>query len=209
MAMATAQPAPPLRLMTSAPLVRVRSKILFCPGVTVGQPGKRKTVHCGAGPDRDHRVAVFAEDEGSYLRGRQLQFLGNEALKAGGVEHRAQTDDLLPRETGILDRQMSQDIDRIRDDENDRVTLRARGFDVRNDLHEDGDVAVDQVEAGLIRFATGAGGDEEDVAVGCPRVVAGVDTLIGTETRSVQEIQGFTIGHILIRIDQLDFGYDS
>src|SRR5207249_1520898 len=52
----------------------------------LGQPGQRQAVDGGARPDGHHRVAVFTEDEGFYLSGRQLEFVSDQRAKAGSVE---------------------------------------------------------------------------------------------------------------------------
>src|SRR5690349_13171742 len=79
----------------------------FLGGVRVetGPLLERQTVDGGARPDRDHAVAVLAENEGVDLRRRRLQAFGEIAAKARRVEHGAQADDALPGEAEPFDRE--------------------------------------------------------------------------------------------------------
>ena len=114
----TANPEPPLSLMTWAPAVFVSSKhILRELGVEAGPLLDRQPGDGGARPDRHHAVAVFAEDQGFHLRRRHLQSLAEIALEASRVEHRAQAEDAIRRQAGALDGQVGQHIDRIADDD--------------------------------------------------------------------------------------------
>src|SRR5690348_16705363 len=57
----------------------------------------------GTGPDGDHAVAVFAEDQGVYLRGRHLEAAREITAEAGGVELGAKAEHALPGQAGIFD----------------------------------------------------------------------------------------------------------
>jgi hypothetical protein len=79
MAMPTAQPAPPFRLMTSAPLPLVRSKTAFWnPGVHSGNPASGRPLTAALDQIGHHRIAVLAQDERLDLRRGQLEFLRDE-----------------------------------------------------------------------------------------------------------------------------------
>ena len=93
--MPTAKPAPPLSLITSAPLPRVRVKERFGEaGIPAGKFLERQAGGLGRRPDRHHAVAVLAQDQGRHLRGRQLERFGDQAAEPGGVELSAQADHL-------------------------------------------------------------------------------------------------------------------
>ena len=106
-----------------------------------------------------HAVAVLAEDQGLDLRRRQAGLQGDQRAEAGGVELRAQADHLGRIELQIVDRQPGEDVDRVGDDEDDRVLLQAGGLERVEDLLEERDVAVDQIEPALVGLAAQAGGD--------------------------------------------------
>ena len=61
---------------------------------------------------------MLAQHESFDLRWREAQFVGNEGTETARVQHRAQSINLVPWQTKPLHRQLSQDIDWIRDHEN-------------------------------------------------------------------------------------------
>src|SRR6266545_1316741 len=169
----------------------------------LGQPGQRQAVGGGAGPDGHHRVAVFTQDESLDLGRRQLEFVGDERAEAGSVEHRAEAIDLLPWQTTPLHREMGKDIDRVRDHEDVGILARARGFDAVEDLHEQCDIAIDEVEPRLVGLAAQSGGDEEEVAIGCARVVTRIDFLVAAEGAAVEQVERFALGHVPVGVEDL------
>src|SRR5207249_603596 len=171
----------------------------------LGQPGQRQPVDSGAGPDGHHRVAVFTEDEGFYLSGRQLEFVSDQRAKAGSVEHRAQAIDLLPGQTASLHRQCREDIDRVRDHKHVGVLAQSRGFDTVEYLGEEGDVAIDEVEPRLVGFAPQAGSDEKEVALCRARVVARINPVVTAKGAAVQQIECFAFGQVFVGVENLDF----
>src|SRR5207249_12036384 len=172
----------------------------------LGQPGQRQPVDSGAGPDGRHRVAVFTEDKGFYLSGRQLEYVRDQRAEAGGVEPRAQAIDLLPGQTASLHRQMREDIDRVRDHKDVGVLAKARGFEAVEYLREQRDVAADEVEPRLVGLAPQARGDEKEVAVRRARVVARINLLVTAKGAAVKQVKGFAFGQVLVGVENLDFG---
>ncbi len=130
----TANPAPPLSLITSAPLPRVRVRSASASRrVPARELLERQAGGLGRRPDRHHAVAVLAQDQGRDLRRRQLERLGDQAAKPRRVELGSQADHLAGRQIELADGQIGQDIDRVGDDQHDRVALQAG----RGDLAED------------------------------------------------------------------------
>ena len=143
-----------------------------CAEVQPGNFSSGKPAGLRGRPDRDHAVAVLAEDRGRDLRRRQP------SASAIRLRNRAESS-CVPRpitwrggQAELRRRQVGQHVDRVRDDEDDRVLLRARGLDLAEDVQEQLDVAVDQVEPALVGLAPEAGGDADEVALG-DRLVAG------------------------------------
>jgi hypothetical protein len=74
---------------------------------------------------------------------------------------------------------------------------------------EERHVAVDEVEARLIRLTAQAGRDQEDVAVGGAIVVTCVNLLVAAERSAVQQVERLTLGQILVRVEDLQLGHQS
>ena len=69
------------------------------------------------------------------------------------------------RQIEPLGRQVGQHVDRVRDDQHDRVaSCSPRLADLAQDAEEQIDVAVDQVEPAFVGLAPQAGRDADDVA---------------------------------------------
>ena len=86
--------------------------------------------------------------------------------------------------------QIGQDIDRIGDDQHDRVALEAGRADLAEDAQEELDVAIDQVEPALVGLAAQAGRDDDDVALGNRLVAGRADPLIGDQRGAVEQVEG-------------------
>jgi hypothetical protein len=100
-------------------------------GRAFGQARQRQAVDGGAGPDRNHRIAVLAQDQRLDLRRGQLEFLGDERTETRGVKHRAQAINLVPGQAGAPQGQLREDIDGIGNNENVRVLAQTGDFDRR------------------------------------------------------------------------------
>ena len=100
---------------------------------------------------------------------------------------------------------MSENVHRIRHNENLRLLPKTRRFHALEDLHEQRDIPVNQIEAGFIWFAAQACRYEENVAVSSSGVIARVNPLVSSKGATVKQIEGFAVGQILVRIEKLDF----
>ena len=96
---ADGEPRAPLELddLGAAALVSWRRGRRPCVEVQPGNFSSGRPGGLRGRPDRDHAVAVLAEDRGRDLRRRQLERLGDQAAEPGRVELRAQADHLRRR----------------------------------------------------------------------------------------------------------------
>ena len=122
--------------------------------------------HAGDGRvarQRDHRVAVTAEDERVGVLDADAQLHRDERPESGRVEDAGHPEDPLPREPGRLERDVAHRVERVRDDDQDRVwRVLHRLLDDRAD---DARVLGQQVIAAHPGLARQAGGDHDDVRV--------------------------------------------
>ena len=79
----------------------------------------------GVAGERDHGVAVAAEDEGSDVFDADVELLGDEGAEAGRVEHAGHADDALAIEAGLAVGGLGHGVERIGDD--DENATRATG----------------------------------------------------------------------------------
>ena len=128
---------------------------------------------------------MLGENERLDLCRRELQFIGDEGRKARGVQHCAEADHLLPWQTETARRELSENIHRVRDDKDNCVFAQSSRADAVEYLREQRDIAIDEVQARFIRLAAKASRDEENVAVGGARVIAGIDALVRGESGAV------------------------
>src|SRR5262249_55163956 len=137
-------------------------------------------------------------------RRRQVGFLSDERSKSRRVELRAKTDHAVGREFEVIDREASQEIDRIRDDEQDRIVANRRALKRIENLLEQLDIAIDQIETTLIRFASQPGRDAYEIGRCAVVVIAGVNSLIARDARAMKQIERFAACGVGIRIEQVN-----
>ena len=89
--------------------------------VFVNQLGDRNAGDGRVARQRDHGVAVAAEDEGGDVFHADFEFLGDEGTEAGGIEHAGHADDALAREAAHLVGGLGHGVERIRDDDQNAV----------------------------------------------------------------------------------------
>ena len=73
------------------------------------------------GDDGDHLVAVAAEHDRCHVLDRRAGLPGDERLEAGGVEDPRLAEHALLREAGDVLRDVAHRVERVRDDDQDRV----------------------------------------------------------------------------------------
>ena len=96
---------------------------------------------------RNHRVAVAAQHEGRDVRRGDAQVLGDEGPEAGAVQDARHADDALAREAARLQGDVDHRIERVGDDDQDRVR-RVLGR-LPDHVPDDGGVLEKQVVASL------------------------------------------------------------
>ena len=77
---------------------------------------------------RDHRVAVAAEDEGVGVDHAHPELFGDERAEAGRVEDTGHAEDALTREARRLEGDVAHRVERVGDDDQDRVGRVAGGL---------------------------------------------------------------------------------
>ena len=76
--------------------------------------------------DRHHLVAVAAEHDGCHVLDRRAGLPGDEGPEARGVEDPGHAEHALLREAGGVLRDVAHRVERVRDDDQDRVGRLAR-----------------------------------------------------------------------------------
>ena len=188
----------------SSGLFRAFENLILPARRNVFELGEREAGDAGGRPDREHGVAVFAEDQSVDLRRSDAEGFRDESVEAGGVEHGSQAQDLLCGQTQEFNGELRENIDRVRDDEHDGVALQAGILDFTEDGFEKRNVAVDEVEAGFVRLAAQTGGDDDAVHIGAIGIGTGADDLVAAEGSAVQEVESFAFRHCLINVETYD-----
>ena len=151
---------------------------------------------------------MLTEDHGLHLRRRALQIHRQQAAEAERVEQRAQADHAALGQREFLVGEVGEDVDRIGDDEHDRVGPQPLGLDLAEDRPEEDDVAVDERQPALVGFPPQAGGDADHVGVGKALVAPGTDHLVGDRRRSMHHVEGLAVGKIGIRVHDHDLVHE-
>lgn len=104
------------------------------------------------------------------------------------VEISTRSKNPIHRKTRELPSDVGQDIDMVRDDEQDRIGRRLS--ERRDDVAEESDVPLEQIEPRLSRVLPSAGGDDAEIGSGGDSVVnGGGDSGAGEESGGVLEIE--------------------
>src|ERR1043166_8882775 len=90
-----------------------------------------------------------------------------------------------------------------------RVLPESRRLDAVENSHEERDVAIDEIEARLIRLAPQSRRDEKDFAVRRAIIIARINFLIATKRAAVQQVERFALRHVFVGIEDLDFSDES
>ena len=127
----------------------------------------------GTAPGDDLAVTVFADDIGVAVAGVDADVVADHGLEAGGVEDRAGPEDAVFRQAAHLDGGIGQDVDRVRDDDQNAADVTF--FQFRHDEAEDPDVLFDEVQPGLSRSLGRACRHDDDGGICNVIVGAGID----------------------------------
>eukprot|EP00268_Persea_americana_P020237 TRINITY_DN2044_c0_g2_i1.p2 TRINITY_DN2044_c0_g2~~TRINITY_DN2044_c0_g2_i1.p2 ORF type:complete len:262 (+),score=38.62 TRINITY_DN2044_c0_g2_i1:630-1415(+) len=118
----------------------------------------RNPSHAYARPESHRAVPMFSNDVCLYVLCVHIQMVRDEESEAGRVEIRARADDPVGGESGELPGHVGQDIDWVRHDQQDGI--RRVAGEAGDDVGEEGDVPLDEVQAGLPGDLAGAGSDD-------------------------------------------------
>ena len=172
--------------------------------VKLAEGVQRNAGNLSAGPSDKLGVAVLAHDVGLNVARVDLDVGAEHLLQATSIEHGAGTDDVALGQTGHLDGGIGQDVDWVGDDQQNAVE--AGLLDLGNNGLEDVDVLVDQVQACLAGLLGGASGDDDHGGVGDIGIIAGVDLHRFGKRHAVRDIQGLTLGTVLVHVDEDHLG---
>jgi hypothetical protein len=174
------------------------------------QLGERDAGDRGVGRQRDHGVAVAAEDHAVDVVDADAEGLGDEGLVAGGVEDAGHADDALLGELRLLVHDVAHGIQRVADA--DEHGVRGAAGDLAGDAADDLAVDLDELVArgelagdGVL-LARDAGGDDDDVGVGGLVVAVGADELEveAHDRRRLGEVEGLALRKARDDVDEDD-----
>jgi len=148
----------------------------------------------GVAGERGDGVAVLAENEAVDARGIDLQPLAEQGTEAEGVEDGAQADGARRGPAQLGGGEVGEHVDGVGDDQENGVGVRSRGDEIADDGAEEGGVALDQLEAGLVGTPAQAGGDDDDVGAGDVFVASGLDGRGADGGAAVGEVEGLALG---------------
>lgn len=112
----------------------------------------------------------------------------DEVTESRRIQHRSRTEDGSIDPPGHVNRELGQNIDRVRDDQQN--CFRGDPGDVRQQGTEEARVAGSEVEPGLARSLLGPCRDDDDIGVGAHRyLIAGFDGRRAHELQSVAEVE--------------------
>ena len=128
---------------------------------------------------------MLTQDQGFHLSGRRRQLLSDQGPETDRIKLGAQSHHALGRQVEPLGRQVRQDVDRIRNDQDGGIFFVPGAMNALQDSEKQFDVAVDQVEPALVRLAPEAGRDANQIVGGTLLRAARGDHLIGHQAGAV------------------------
>ena len=133
--------------------------------------------------------------------------LAQAGAQARRVEDRAGADQVILGNAGELQEGIGQNVDRVADDDIDRVgrILRDLGDDHLGDVH----IGLRQLKAGLAGLSGNAGRQDHDVRAGSVAVVAGIDRARVAERRALTDVERLTKRLLAVDVDHHDLGRET
>ena len=151
-----------------------------------------------------------AENERVNVFDANFAFHGNEGAHASGVEYACHAKNALLGEAAHLERGLGHGVERIGDHDNDAI--RRMFDDLFNDGFDDVVVGFKEIIAAHAGLARESGGDHNNVAIGCARVIAGrgrnpdsVCVSLG-DWRGFEDVERFAGGRTVENIGEDDVG---
>ena len=134
---------------------------------------ERNTGNTGAGPDRNLGAAMLTHDEGMDIAGIYIEFLPDQRFDTGCVSDRSDTHDPALRNLNVFQCSISQDIDRVRDDQEDGLCVSLS--DLRDNRFKDIYVLTDEIHT-CVAFDPGfSRGNHDNAGIGEIVIPASVD----------------------------------
>ena len=149
---------------------------------------------------------MAAEHEGVGVLDRDAELLGDERPEARRIEDAGHPQDALAREAGGVERDVAHRVERVGDDDQDRVRRMLHGL--LDDGADDAGVLGQQVVAAHPGLAGQAGGDDDDVRAGGVGVVvrAGDPGVVADDRGRLGEIEALALRQPLDDVDEDDVG---
>ena len=167
---------------------------------------QRHAADGGRGDDGHHLVAVAAEHDGLDVLGRRAGLPGDEGAEARRVEDAGHAEHALLREARGVLRDVAHRVERVRDDDEDRVGRLGHGG--AGDGADDVLVRGHEVVAAHAGRARLAGGDDEDVRPGGLLVAVRADDrrLVAEHGAGLVQVERLALRQVLDDVDEHDVG---
>jgi hypothetical protein len=138
--------------------------------------------------------------------GRHAELLGDERPEPRGVQHASHAEDALAGEARCLQRDVAHRVERVGDDDQDRLRGVLRGL--LDDGPDDAGVLRQQVVAAHPRLARQTRRDDDDVGSGRVRVVvrARHPCVVADHRGRLGEVEALALGQSLDDVNQHDVG---
>ena len=158
-------------------------------------------------PRNKRRISVFTENVRVYVLLCDAVVFGNACAKAGSVEDRSRTENLILRQSRHFVKLICQNIDRIR---NNHVNRRRSILDdFGDDALRDVDIRLRQIQPGLSGLPRDARCQNDDVRILCIGVCPCIDGYGVAERRTLPDVKRFAQSFLRVDIDHYDFGRDA
>lgn len=150
---------------------------------------------------------MLAHDPAINRTRRHARLSRQRASQPRRVEERATPNDLRRRQTRVLQREISQNIDRVRNQQQNCFLVER--LHIVDDAAQDRLVATDQVRARFAFLLRCAGGHDDDVALSRFGVLCGAHAGAGVAVVGcVAEVLDLGIADFGFGVDEEDFGGD-
>src|SRR5205085_2282250 len=114
--------------------------------------------------------------------------------------------DLLRWESHALDRELRENIHRVRNYKDVGFLPESCGLDAFENLNEKRDVAINQIQPRFFRLASQARRDQENVAICREGVVPCIYLVVPGKSAAVTKIERLPFRKVFIRVQNLNFG---
>ena len=173
----------------------------------LAETAERNAGYIRAAPCGDLAVAMLADNKSMYGAAVDAKVLSQKVLEPCGIEHCPGTENAVIRIPAEDLRRVCQNVDRIRDDQHDRILIIFR--DLGNHLPEDADILLYKIKSCLSGLLAGACRHNDDARVADVFVAAGVNLHRLGKRKSVADIKGLPFCLVFVGINQYQLGKES